>query len=99
MGERHQLLGPALDERASISGLTVRRPVERGYLVNTELQSDIWSAALRTLLHVKALDCNLVLTEPLLNLPNIQDATDQVCPESLGPYSPTTHIRGSCSKP
>ena len=78
VGERQQLLGPALGERASISGLSVRRPVERGYLVNTDLQSDIWSAALRTLLHKKATDCGLLLTEPLLNLPNIRDSTDQV---------------------
>ena len=56
----------------------MRRPIERGYLVNVDLQAEIWSSALRTLLRVKAADCGLVLTEPLLNLPNIQDSTDQV---------------------
>lgn len=83
VGERQQLLGPALDKCANISGMTVRRPVERGYLVNTDLQSDIWSAALRTLLHVKPAECGLLLTEPLLNLPNVQDSTDQVCATKL----------------
>lgn len=56
----------------------MRRPIERGYLVNMDLQAEIWSSALRTLLRVKAPDCGLLLTEPLLNLPNIQDSTDQV---------------------
>ena len=77
-GSRQPLLGPALATCASISGLATRRPIERGYLVNSDLQSKIWSSALRTLLHVKAADCGLVLTEPVLNLSNIRDSTDQV---------------------
>ena len=77
-GERQQLVGPQLDDSAGISGLLVRRPIERGYLVNPDLQSDIWAHVLRSKLRVRAGDCGLVLAEPLLNLPNIQEATHQV---------------------
>ena len=31
-------MGPQLLEAANVSGLTVRRPIERGYLTNPDLQ-------------------------------------------------------------
>ena len=37
-GGGKQLVGPQLLEAANVSGLTVRRPIERGYLTNPDLQ-------------------------------------------------------------
>ena len=37
-GGGKQLVGPQLLEAANVLGLTVRRPIERGYLTNPDLQ-------------------------------------------------------------
>lgn len=56
----------------------VRRPIERGYLVNVDAQRDIWAHSLADTLRCGAGDSALLLTEPVLNLPSIQEAVDQV---------------------
>jgi Actin len=56
----------------------VRRPIDRGYLVNTDLQRDIWAHSLADSLRCGPSDTSLLLTEPVFNLPSIQEATDQV---------------------
>jgi actin-related protein 6 len=56
----------------------VRRPIDRGYLVNTDLQRDIWAHSLADSLRCGPSDTALLLTEPVFNLPSIQEATDQV---------------------
>ena len=77
-GERVPLVGAAVLRAADLSSLTTRRPVERGYLVNVEAQCDIWAHSLSDTLHTGPADTSLLLTEPPLNLPSIQEATDQV---------------------
>jgi actin-related protein 6 len=52
--------------------------VERGYLVNSDLQRDIWAHLLADSLHCGPSDTSLLLTEPVFNLPSIQESTDQV---------------------
>ena len=48
-GGGKQLVGPQLTEAANVSGLTVRRPIERGYLTNADLQvrTRCWCTAVR----------------------------------------------------
>lgn len=67
-----------------VSGLTLRRPHERGYLNQIDLEKDIWSAVFRSKLKVDPKESGLLLTEPLLNLQACQSMTEQVVFEDFG---------------
>lgn len=74
-------MSPLCEERTALTSPVVkqvRRPIDRGYLVNTDLQRDIWAHSLADSLHCGPSDTALLLTEPVFNLPSIQEATDQV---------------------
>lgn len=61
-----------------LTSAAVRRPLDRGYLINQDLQRDIWSHLFTSLLHVTPSHSSLLLTEPLFTLPSIQRATDEL---------------------
>ncbi|KAI3775442.1 hypothetical protein L1987_50018 [Smallanthus sonchifolius] len=69
-----QLLSPSED----LTSAVFRRPFDRGYLINQDLQSTIWSHIFSSLLHITPSSSSLLLTEPLFNLPSIQRATDEI---------------------
>lgn len=83
-GEHSARIGASILECPDLSSLTVRRPIERGYLVNTQQQRDIWAHTLSQVFHKQSRGERLLLTEPPLNLPSIQEATDQIVFEDLG---------------
>lgn len=66
------------DEPLDLTSAAVRRPIDRGYLINPDLQRDIWSHLFSSLLHVTPSQSSLLLTEPLFTLPSIQRATDEL---------------------
>ncbi|XP_031266383.1 actin-related protein 6-like [Pistacia vera] len=61
-----------------LTSAAVRRPIDRGYLINADLQRDIWGHLFSSLLHVNPSTSSLLLTEPLFTLPSIQRATDEL---------------------
>lgn len=77
-GQRSALIGDQILDCQDISSLSLRRPIDRGFIVNIDMQRDIWTRAFRNVLRVKPSDCGLVLTEPLFNLPAIRDSMAQV---------------------
>ena len=79
-GQRSALIGDQILDCQDISSLSLRRPIDRGFIVNIDMQRDIWTRAFRNVLRVKPSDCGLVLTEPLFNLPAIRDSMAQVGP-------------------
>lgn len=42
-GERATLVGPEISDAVDMSALTLRRPVDRGYVVDWALQKEIWA--------------------------------------------------------
>lgn len=74
----HQLL-----DKHDVSALRARRPCDRGFVVNWELQREIWSHTFTSLLDISTTNSGLLLTEPLFSLPAMQDATQQVSRDSL----------------
>lgn len=77
-GNRQAHIGSTVLQCLDLSSLTARRPIERGYLVNADLQSEIWAHSFANLLSARASDSSLLLTEPPLNLPSIHESVDQV---------------------
>jgi actin-related protein 6 len=70
--DRKAYVGDELDNCIEIASLTYRRPVERGYVVNWELQGELWDRALGpAVLNVRsAAEHSLTLTEaPFAPLP------------------------------
>ncbi|XP_022749664.1 actin-related protein 6 [Durio zibethinus] len=67
-----------------LTSAAIRRPIDRGYLINPDLQRDIWSHLFTSLLHVTPSSSCLLLTEPLFSLPSIQRSTDELVFEDFG---------------
>ncbi|CAN8321975.1 unnamed protein product [Cochlearia groenlandica] len=72
------------DHDFDLTSASVRRPIDRGYLINTELQRDIWSQLFSSLLRINPTSSSLLLTEPPLSLPSVQRATDELVFEDFG---------------
>ncbi|XP_078428006.1 actin-related protein 6 [Wolffia australiana] len=75
-----QLLAPELD----VTSLAVRRPSDRGYLINVDLQREIWDRVFRSLLRADPSRSSLLLVEPLFAIPSVQRATDELVFEDFG---------------
>ena len=52
--EKRLYVGDEVDELRDISAVSIRRPVDRGFVVNLPLQKDIWERTLRRALKVRA---------------------------------------------
>ncbi|EFJ45987.1 actin-related protein Arp6 [Volvox carteri f. nagariensis] len=77
-GERQTLIADLLADTKEVSQLQLKRPFDRGYLCNLELQREIWSRAVRTVLRRTPSECGLLLTEPLFNFDEIRADTQKV---------------------
>ncbi|KAH7546340.1 actin-related protein 6 [Ziziphus jujuba] len=66
------------DDPTDLTSAAVRRPIDRGYLINPDLQRDIWAHLFSSLLHITPAQSSLLLTEPLFAIPSIQRATDEL---------------------
>uniref|UniRef100_A0A0D3EM74 Actin-related protein 6 n=1 Tax=Oryza barthii TaxID=65489 RepID=A0A0D3EM74_9ORYZ len=67
-----------------VTGMTLRRPIDRGYLINQEVQREVWERVIRNLLQVDPNNSSLLLVEPQFNPPALQHATDELVFEELG---------------
>ncbi|TVU01312.1 hypothetical protein EJB05_53220 [Eragrostis curvula] len=71
-------------EDVDATGMTLKRPIDRGYLINTEVQREVWERVLRGILQVDPTNSSLLLVEPLFNPPALQHATDELVFEEFG---------------
>ncbi|XP_078160867.1 actin-related protein 6 [Carex rostrata] len=70
---------------ADLTGVSLRRPIDRGYLINPEVQKEVWDRVLRSLLKLDDLSqSSLLLVEPLFNPPSLQRSTDELVFEEFG---------------
>ncbi|KAA3476897.1 actin-related protein 6-like [Gossypium australe] len=79
-----KFLHPTTTTEEDLTSAAIRRPIDRGYLINPDLQRDIWSHLFNSLLHVSPSSSSLLLTEPLFSLPSIQRSTDELIFEDFG---------------
>lgn len=79
------VIADQLQNYDDIAAINLRRPFDRGYLINPDLQKEIWDRIFKHLLKIRPSDSlGLLLVEPLFNLPSIQKATDELVFEDLG---------------
>ncbi|XP_062196204.1 actin-related protein 6 isoform X2 [Phragmites australis] len=71
-------------EDVDVTGMTLKRPIDRGYLINMEVQREVWERVLRSLLQVDPTNSSLLLVEPMFNPPALQHATDELVFEEFG---------------
>ncbi|GAA5912910.1 hypothetical protein JCM8208_002079 [Rhodotorula glutinis] len=69
------------DECDDFGGLTFRVPMERGILNNWEVEKTVWDRVFGHRgrgLQISPQETNLLVTEPVFNLPNVQEHYDQM---------------------
>ncbi|CAI7869125.1 unnamed protein product [Closterium sp. NIES-54] len=71
-GLKRPFVADLVDTCPDIKGLGVLRPVDRGYVVNWDLQRTIWDRAFSGILKVQPSSTSLLVSEPLFTLPGIQ---------------------------
>ncbi|KAJ6759000.1 ACTIN-RELATED PROTEIN 6 [Salix koriyanagi] len=79
-----KFLHPTPTTEEDLTSAAVRRPIDRGYLINQDLQRDIWNHLFSNLLHINPSNSSLLLTEPLFSPPSIERATDELVFEDFG---------------
>lgn len=75
-----ELLSPTAD----LTSASLRRPIDRGYLVNPDLQREVWDRLLLRNAAVDPASSSLLLVEPLFNPPALQRSADELVFEDLG---------------
>ncbi|KAI8471017.1 MAG: Actin/actin-like protein [Monoraphidium minutum] len=96
-GERQVYVGDALLEAKDIMALNMRRPFDRGYMVQWDLEKEIWARAFKSAALSKKgpgggggggawdpASASLLLTEPIFNFPAVQAATEEMVFEQFG---------------
>ncbi|EIE26065.1 Actin/actin-like protein [Coccomyxa subellipsoidea C-169] len=83
-GERQSFVADQLLSYRDASSLVLKRPFDRGYLVNWDVEKAVWWRAFKSLLQMQPQDCGLLMTEPPFNLPSIQASTLQMVFEEYG---------------
>ena len=78
------LVGDAIVDAGAVSGVTLRRPVDRGHVVNWDAQRAVWGRAVRGLLGARPRECGLVLAVPPLCLPAVVEGTRDAVFHDLG---------------
>eukprot|EP00955_Chlamydomonas_euryale_P077165 362866-Chlamydomonas_euryale.AAC.36 len=80
----HECLARPQPAALAAAQLTIKRPYDRGYLVNFDLEREIWGRSMRSVLKVNPADVGLLMTEPMFNFPSVRAATEQIVFEELG---------------
>ncbi|GBF91703.1 hypothetical protein Rsub_04007 [Raphidocelis subcapitata] len=89
-GERQVYVGDALLDAKDIMSLNMRRPFDRGYMVQWDVEKEIWARAFKSAKLSEGrgrwdpASAGLLLTEPIFNFPAVQAATEEMVFEQFG---------------
>ncbi|KAJ1751953.1 Actin- protein 6 [Coemansia sp. RSA 1821] len=76
---KRMYIGDLIDATTDLSGLYYRSPFERGYLVHWDVELAVWDRVISgDVLACTPSETNLVLTEPVNNLHQIQRSLDEI---------------------
>jgi len=96
--EKKFFVADGLDTAVELSALYIRRPHERGFVMNWDLQGDVWQRMCHAdVLGIKPSDTSVLVTEPLFCPNEIKDNMDEFIFEEMGfqasppPHTPSQH--------
>lgn len=76
---RKNFIGDQIDECKDLSGLFYLLPFQKGYLVNWDIQRQVWDHVFGDgVLDIKPSEQELIFTEPVFNFPSIQDTLNEI---------------------
>ncbi|RXG59772.1 Actin-related protein 6 [Armadillidium vulgare] len=75
---RRPFIGDQIEECRDASGLFYILPYQKGYLLNFDVQKNIWDYAFGKDVFNLSSNTTVVFTEPLLNFTSIQESTSEV---------------------
>ena len=76
---RRNFIGDQVEDCKDLSGLYYLLPYQKGYLVNWDIQRQLWDYVFgNDILKIRPQEFNLVVTEPIFNFPSIQDTLNEV---------------------
>ncbi|KAJ1974800.1 Actin- protein 6 [Dimargaris verticillata] len=82
---RQVYVADELHSHPSWSGLSIKSPFEKGYIINWDPELTIWDRLFSDpVLATDPAATSLIMTEPVLNLGNVQEAYDQILYEEFG---------------
>ncbi|KAI8060995.1 actin family [Gongronella butleri] len=76
--DRRHFIADQLDNCTDFSALIYRLAFEKGYVTNWGVERTVWDRVFNHVINTDPSDTQLVITEPLFNLPAIQEAYDQI---------------------
>ena len=77
---RRSFIGDQIEDCKDLSGLFYLLPFQKGYLVNWDIQRQIWDYLFSEDFPsgIKPQDVDLIFTEPMYNFPSIQDSINEI---------------------
>uniref|UniRef100_A0A2K5QDF7 Actin related protein 6 n=1 Tax=Cebus imitator TaxID=2715852 RepID=A0A2K5QDF7_CEBIM len=86
-----------IDEIKDPSGLFYILPFQKGYLVNWDVQRQVWDYLFgKEMYQVDFLDTNIIITEPYFNFTSIQESMNEILFEEYQ-FQAVLRVNGSCS--
>ena len=75
---RRNFIGDQIEECKDLSGLFYLLPFQKGYLVNWDIQRQVWEYSFNELFKINPSETSLIFTEPPFNFPSIQDTLNEI---------------------
>lgn len=76
---RASYIGAQIEDCKNLAGLFYKRPAEKGYLIDYDMQRMIWNYVFgKDCLRVNCLETSLLVTEPMLNFEQIHESMNEL---------------------
>ena len=83
-GSTTKLSGQEIMDVKDVSSLSLKRPVDRGYVIHWDLQKEIWSHGLkRVVAQYKGQVEGIVVSEPYMNLPSMHEEAKRILRDEM----------------
>ena len=83
--EKKFFVADGLDTAIDLAALYIRRPHERGYIVNWDIEQDVWERMChKDVLGVKPSETSVFVTEPMFSPNELKDSMDEFIFEEMG---------------
>eukprot|EP00466_Bigelowiella_natans_P012801 jgi/Bigna1/46738/estExt_Genewise1.C_60276 len=76
--ERRFFLADQIDDILDLSQVIYKRPCERGYTTNWDIQCEIWDRVYKHVLKINPSESDLLVSEPVCNLRSLSRSMDEI---------------------